>query len=376
MAEFQRIPNRFDCAGITLNRPGDATGPNKFPILKNLRSYLEGTLQPRTGTARVALLPGAVHSIFRLNDATPFDGGIGAIRVYGSGTDLYAGLPGANPALIDSGYSGNPLSAVALEPVGTVQPYLYVVDSSRMRKLNVNGAVLPIGIQAPLGAPTTLLGAPGMQRPRKLRQNYVPPSVVPWLSTGQATPFGLVVRVNTTVTHVLYDHGTAGNGLIALADFTNVAEGMILVIGSEEVLVQEVKVAVQTTTIQAIQYDSGTTGACSIQPTGGLGTGVISEQVLNLTALQTSIATFKTLHPGFVIPSRGWSSIFADMLRDPANYTTTAFSNADFPAGCLVQIGSELVKILNVETGRDGVQSFRCTTTPAPIRWGNPGPHA
>ena len=70
--DYLRRPRRFAYAGLSL-QPQDALADGKVAYIRNMRSYLPGTLTVRDGTT--ALVTGAaapLHSLFRLNDATPF----------------------------------------------------------------------------------------------------------------------------------------------------------------------------------------------------------------------------------------------------------------------------------------------------------------
>lgn len=339
--DFQRQQVRFLCEGLSLNRTRDILPAGKFNALTNLRSIVEGELSVRSGTTLITTIPGGqpIHSLARLNDPTPY-GLYPAIRVYGASSELFAApITGPYPpALHDTGYSGNPLTMVPIAPVGAVQPYLYIVDSQRMQKIRVDGTLYPIGLAAPLLPATTVVGPPELVIIDNMNYGNV---FIPWIGVGVTTSAPMLVsRVNTTIAHILYDSGSTGNALVAVTNFANINSGVLLNFGStEQSVVQDVKVAIQATTIAAIVYDSGTTGACTIQPTDGLGTGAITDLALQFAA-----------------------QVGRGTLQAPPGPITQNFSNVDFPAGCLIQIGSELVRILSVTLGENFLQSFRCTT--------------
>ena len=133
--------------------------PSLYAILRNARLYTQQWILPRAGLAQISAvafdqLP--VHSVKRLNDklALLFP------RVYGAGTKLYVG---EGTGAIDTGYSGNPLSMFAFRPEGSPEPWMYVADSVRLRKVRADSLVHSVGIEPPLAAPTVGFGAPSFQ---------------------------------------------------------------------------------------------------------------------------------------------------------------------------------------------------------------------
>lgn len=156
MPEFQKKPRKFFARGMNLNRPIDAIPEDQFAYLLNLRTYKDGELTLRPGLSEVLAtsLPVTgvtdyLHTIVSLNDYDPDSTG-GACRFLGYNTSLYWGsgltLSGFTKALLDSGYSGNPLSTVIMAPEGNPVPFLYVGDSAKMRKYSpaYQSAGLPI----------------------------------------------------------------------------------------------------------------------------------------------------------------------------------------------------------------------------------------
>lgn len=76
--------------------------------------------------------------------------------IFGIDTSVYYGLVGAL-TLADSGpYSGYPLSFVPYRPSGSSAAWVYIGDSKRMRKVRVDGLVLPIGLPPVLNAATAI----------------------------------------------------------------------------------------------------------------------------------------------------------------------------------------------------------------------------
>ncbi len=353
--EFQRIPNRFVTTGLSLNAPKDITKQGGFPKLTNMRSYEEGTLNVRPGTAVVTTLDGPVHSLFRLNDPTPFNGGRPAIRVFGSGGNLYA-CPVTGPyppALHETGFSGNPLTGVPITPEGSAQPYLYIVDSAKMGKMRVQGDFFEIGITAPLNAPTSVLQPLGLN----IIEQFTPPGIG-WSLVGgsQVGDLAFIYRVNAHILEILYDDGAPGNASIVPNRMDDITAGTLLNVNSvENVAVTQTTIAVANTTIAAILYDSGSTGLCTIQPAASLGTGQVTAPSINDVRQRYGLP--------YAVP-RGTQAAPVGGPATPGVASNLTISQVDFPVNSLVRLGgTELVRIISVAIGQDGVQSFRCRTT-------------
>lgn len=347
MGAFSRDERRFICTGICLNAPRDLCPPGKWPFLQNVRSYQAGTLQSRFGLillANSALGAGAIHTISRLNDPTP---GASApfFRVFGAGASLFAGQ--STYANIDTGYSGNPLTLNAAAPVQSPNPWMYVADSSRMRKFNTDATVATLGIDPPLLAPAAVLG--------RLEPQIIDFSgtLLTWQNSGAAaSALGTVGRVATTIASILYDVGTTGNCSVVPTSMVGISPGLLLGFnGTEAEPVQQICLAVVDTTIAAILYDTGTSGLCTIQPAASLGTGQIEGPSLNDYVARA----------GFAVP-RGHGNVEGTPLASPSDPRAT-LRQIDFPVNCIVRLGgSENVRILSVALGPDGIQSFRCST--------------
>ncbi len=340
--EYQRATQRFFYAGMSL-MPQDALKDGKQAWIKNMRSYEEGTLEVRYGLDPLldAPLADPIHSIFRLNDPTP--SGLNAARFLGAGTALYAGdVASAAPTVIDSGYSGNPMTAVAGDAYRTPRPFLYLADFDRLQKFDTALNNFSWGIATPTEPPTAELAAPqstyldsigGAAVWQGYGPNVAPPGVLAPLD-----------RINTTVTQLLYDSGATGMASVAVASFENFTPGCVVDIGAapESIIVQSIHPPVGPTTIAAILYDSGTTGPCSIQPTGGFSVGQIE-----VAAPAEVEARYRAL----------------DHLEDPTPPRVTVTRTVDFPVDSLILLGgTEVVRIESVAIGPDDVLSFRCTT--------------
>src|SRR5262249_8739584 len=126
------------------------------------------------------------------------------------------------------------------------------------------------------------------------------------VAPAQAGSFG--ARMNTTISAIHYDSGSTGwcNIQPAAIDAAVQPGMLILIAGSETVKVYQVFNPITTTTVASIVYASGTTGLCSVVPT---------------------------------TPSIG-------LVQDN-----------------LVNLGGEVVRILSVSVGPDGLIAFRASTT-------------
>lgn len=339
--EYTRQPIRFFYRGMSL-LPQDALGEGKNAFAVNIRSHIDGTFEPRYGQILVSNAPlgSAIHSILRLNDTTPFAGGNPVRRFLGSGADIAAGTPGIDTyAVIDTGYSGDPLTGLVTTPAQSPRPYAYFFDRSRQRKFDTDLNVYPVGIAQPINPPTATLAMPQTTFLNLVgTANWVGyAGVVP----AAPAPTPTVDRVNTLVTVIQYDDSFPGMASVGLVDFDNVTVGMSLDIGAapETVIVHAVYPAIASTTIAAIIYDVGTNGLCTIQPEGSFSAGQIE------AALPIEI-----------------ERRYRDMDKDlPPRVTVTR--TVDYPVNALVQLnGGEIVRILSVAIGPDGVQSFRCST--------------
>lgn len=349
---FTLAPSRFVFTGIQLS-PEDILGPGKLPYVQNVRSYEEGTLVPRDGLTQIttggAVGGGtAIHSLARLNDPRP-DASQPALRVIGAGTGLFAAAPGsATFPSIDTGpYSGDPLTFTEAVPVGSPQPFLYIGDRTRTRKVAVDGTDHNHGIpqpSSPSDEPTALLQAPAETLISELNV------AADWAEVG-GIGGGLSdqARASTTISAIVYDSGSTGYASIAGTSMAEINVGMhLLIAGAETVQVTDVLVAIASTTIGAILYDSGVTGACTILPAGSLGVGQL-ESASYRERIQ------RRLNRDVPLPTNP----IDDAIR------VTRIRRIDFPVFCLVRINSgggsdEVVQITSVSVGTDGLESFRC----------------
>lgn len=339
--DYQRKAQRFLTKGVALLPQDLINDSGKSAYVRNVRTYMEGTWTVRDGTVRLAEVAPPLHTLIRLNDPTPLGVGSPQTRLLGAGTSVYRQVVGGSVGgAIDTGYSGNPLTSVVTAPVNSPQPFVYLGDSARQRKVASDGSVTEIGLAPPLVAPTAALTEPQQSNLTNLVDDDM------WgpygaIAVPDTTPVPIVPRVDTLITQILYDDTAPGMASVALESFDNVTPGMWLTIGGEDrVIVQDILPVISPTTIDAILYDSGTTGLCTIQPTGSF-----------------SLSQIEAPDPNVV------SHRYTD-TASPVPPQVTVTRTIDYPVNAIVQLGgSEYVRILSVAVGKDGVQSFRCSTS-------------
>ncbi|MDQ3803275.1 MAG: hypothetical protein M3416_05410 [Acidobacteriota bacterium] len=315
---YKALKRKFLLRGLDLSRPVDALEQGYFPILKNVRSRTDGVIEPRPGFSAVnsVAVAAAIHSVRRLNDdvgptlSTPLQA---YARILGAGTKLYSDNSAHNAfSEIDTGYSGDPLSMIPHRPEQSPQPWMYVYDSARQRKVRVDGTDHAIGIQTPTTPPSVALAGPAFKTIDDFTGGDAVTAPTGWSAGGAAA--GALTNPDRLaavgIAHILYDSGTTGWALVSPDSMADIIAGMLVTMSAntETVPVKSVHKAVTSTTIDTISYDSGANGLCTIKlaaPT--------AELALN------------------------------SMLRNSTR--------------------SENVRVLSVTYGPDGVPSFRCSTS-------------
>jgi len=290
---------------MDLNRPIDELKQLKYALLKNVRAYQTGRLEARKGLSLIGTVNGAVHSIRRLN--VPRTGAW--TRVIGSGENLSIGQGPFTQ--VDTGYSGNPLALVPYRPSQSPDPWMYVMDSNKHIKVNVDGTLHSVGLP--------------------------PPTLPPVIGRGGAAGTFVFKEVFPAV----MDAAGWASGPAFVGDMSG---------GKHTV-----------TNIQAITYDSGTTGWCTIQP--GVMTGIVrnmllylysndlgSEEDVVVTAISNGFPTSTTIASIATLPS-GQNSI-----------TLTDITNGLEAYGMLENTTKgESALMTSIISGSDAVQTILCT---------------
>jgi len=302
--QFQKYQARFATSGLSLNSSVDQIPKNKLGIANNVRPDLSGTLQCRPPIELSDTL-GAdpVVSLKVLQDEVS---GIAPLFAGDTAGKLWLSAPPGAAALVDSGYSGNPLSFASYQPLQSLRPYLYVGDSARTRKVDAFGTVYGIGIEPPFVEPDINLALSPASREIDTLS-----ATTGWTAggTGSAVTAATRVPAATTISKLIYDNGAAPSW-VSLT-FNNPSDwagsGIQIIVGGETSLVQEyIPAGFNTpTAVAAIQYDTGSTGLCCV---------VLDSQT------------------------------------------------AALPQDGIVTIGTEDVRVLSVATGPGNSFSFRCST--------------
>jgi hypothetical protein len=273
MPDVLRKPNKLAAKGLGLRHPADLLPDGLFPILDNMVSRTEGTIEPRRPMTQLSSYQDPVHSIRRLNDTasdTP-----ASVLIVGSGTKLYR-----DSTEVESNFSGLPLAMLPIRPLSSPSPWMYVTDPKQSRKVRATGtpAAFEVGIAPPMSALVVEWSAPNF----KSLTITDPATAVPWSVRGTATtPAVFNSFVGQSIGTILYDSGTTGwcsilptPGAPFTADYQ---VGGLMVLGTDTtipVMVREAHPAIRDvsplSTITSILYDSGVTGSCSIVPSSGL----------------------------------------------------------------------------------------------------------
>lgn len=350
MALYASTPQRFAAIGLGLNAPPDAIPVNRYPFLQNVREYQLGHVTTRAGVTTQTNLAGAANSLARLNDSVAATN----LRFYGlvDGTIYTEPVSGGGATLRDSAYSTNPITFVVDTPPRSPQPWIYAADSARQRKFNSSGTRKTWGLPQPLTAPSITLAQPAIKVINECNTH------LDWTAVGTGGAAADGTPVNTTVASIIYDSGTSGNASIVPTAFTNIIIGARLTLNAAEtVIVQQITVAIASTTIGQIVYDIGTSGLCTIQPAASLGVG---------QTVSPPLAAYDARY-GAAQPIQVMAGASAAAAPAPDQTSVPVGRQIDFPVNCLVRINSgggtdETVRILSVTVGTDGVQSFRCST--------------
>ena len=143
------VPGRL---GINLAVAADQIALEEAVLRVNLRQNQYGRPQVRPGQTLHAGSAGAVdvHSLKRMDlpRTSTF------VRFAGAGTALYRGIGDPISSVIDSGYSGNPLTLTPYRPALTGDPWMIIADSVKNRQCSPVGSPVELGLPAPAAALT------------------------------------------------------------------------------------------------------------------------------------------------------------------------------------------------------------------------------
>lgn len=309
---YSRKESKYAIRGINLTRPADLLGDDFLPYILNMRALNFGALSNRPGMSAVnaVALPYAISSITRLNNYLPSASQAFA-RFINAGGRIFSDNVG-HTAFTQraSGFFDDPIQFAVMRPLQSPEPWLYMSDIAKTGKARVDGTFQNMGIAPPQTSPYAQQAATSY----KVISDFEATGA--WAQGGTAGAITAVARIATTIAKIVYD-GAAPNWATVQPTLQDesLQPGMLLIVNSaggtiETVLVESVSDAVTSTTITAIQYASGTTGTCTIQ---------------------------------LAAPSRL-------LVRDSMLRLNSGGGN------------DEVVRVLSVTDGPDGIPSFRCST--------------
>lgn len=293
---YDRKPQLATLRGMNITLPGDRLSNEWCQLLRNLRSYRIGEWRQRPGL-RMEFDTGSNDPILWLKRLNNELAGTHKLFAATEAGEIYD----ETGALIDSDYGSLGYSSVVARPDASPQPYLFVANSDRQSKIDVNGSRTNWGLPAPTAEPQLELELPAFAVTDQCN------STAGFASSGGALT--APSRVSTTIQYILYDTIVGRWACCAPASMDeNWQEGMFVDVSGTTpgtVIVERVFPAIANTTVQAVAYDSGTNGPCCVQ---------------------------------LAVPTLG-------LQRD-----------------MLLLLNGEPVRVLSVTEGPNGIPSFRCST--------------
>lgn len=354
--------------------------PSNYGLLRNARQYQNQRLGPRGGMIAISTTPFSqlqVHSIRKLNDVSA--GSTQSKRVYGVGTSLFLG---EGTSAIDTGYSGNPISLLPYQPDQSPQAWMYVADRNKMRKVRIDGLLHPVGFPPPLAAPTVGFG------PDVFLAISSFAAIGGWSNAGTAGTITEVARFSGNIGGILYDN-IVGPGFACIwpGNLGGISVGALLTLNTgsanqEQILVSQIRQGYARTTIAGIDFDSGTTGLCTITLQNN---STVASSNLNATSdvIGNSIRTRSNAQPRSVQPRSGVLKAIGAVTevggrggrvtnpgRNPSPRTPSTQSlglQPDMLLRLTTGLRFELVRVLSVSIGPDGTTSFRCSCVTTPV---------
>jgi hypothetical protein len=370
VADYSRKAQIFLKRGMSISLPGDRLPPEWFQYLQNVRSYILGEWRQRPGMTSIAVTPDAnpLYLLARINDNLT-----GTFRriVGTSAGNIYVDNAAHNTfSLADSGFSGKKYSYVISRPDRSPKPYMFLGSDTRNSKFDTVGVRTEWGLVAPITAPN--VETRGLNYTLIDNCNSGAGSNPPYVPVNGALTNPS--RVNTTVAGILYDVGTTGMASVVPTAATNINAGMLLTLtnttpANEETIVDEVYPVIATTTIAAINYDSGSTGPCVIQltaPSTGLMRNTVvrinaaeNVRVLSVTLGQDGIPSFRcstvgTFSAGQTVTGQPSFRCFLDLTHTTASTITSNFLQIAVTAPGLASVSKTGALNLSIATISEG----------------------
>lgn len=280
MAEYNRKPQVFIKRGMNVSLPADRLAPEWFQYLQNVRSYVVGEWRQRPGMSALFTTANASNIYFlgRINDnnAGTFRRVVGTA----AGAVYFDDAAHTGSSSVDTGFSGKKYSAIISRPDRATKPFLFMGSDTRNSKFSTTGTRTEWGLAAPTTPP--IVNTQGLSYALVDNCN----ATTGFTAGGVGGAFVDTSRVNTTITAIVYDSGSTGMASVIPAATTNINAGMFLTFqATEETVVDEVFPTIATTTIAAINYDSGSTGACTIVLTAP-STGLVRNTIVRINSAE------------------------------------------------------------------------------------------
>ena len=299
----------FHCRGIDVMHPADVLERGYYPLLKNVRAYVDGELRRRPGLTNL-ITSGSLFDAPDLIHYFTSPTASGQSCYFIAAADRLYRMVGGIVSQIFTGLSGTRPTVVDVRPERSPESYLYLADSNGFKKVKFDGTVQAGGIEEIPATPEVENQPPEVLAISDFlgaTPESTPELGNPWNKSVYASSLTQVNRTNTTIAQILYDSGSTGYCTIAPAAFdSSIQFHQRLSIGGEYTIVEQITNAIPSTTVVGIRYDSGTSGPCTV--------------VL-------------------------------------ANYSVELVPNS------LIQIGSELVRVEAVIPGLDNNPAIKCRTT-------------
>lgn len=150
MSDYRNTRARLENLGLDLVHSPDAVPPGKYTRLKNIFSQRDGEMSTRNGTESLLTVATEPINAIRRIDSTHL--------IIGAGSSLYN-----NTTSISSGWSGDALSLVRMRPTNSSDPWMYVADSAKLRRVKGNGTEENWGITEPANGSTLTVTGTGSQ---------------------------------------------------------------------------------------------------------------------------------------------------------------------------------------------------------------------
>lgn len=129
----------------------DQLDPEEALYRSNVVQYFQGEMASRPGQTSQVTGIGSVLQIQRLD----LPASASAMRFWSGGTTWLRG--NAAPAVLDSGFSGNPIVMLPYRPALSGEPWMVAADSNKMRQASATGPAIALGLAAPATAATAVV---------------------------------------------------------------------------------------------------------------------------------------------------------------------------------------------------------------------------